>query len=630
MSPESLPWLPAAPDDIRKRIRAFGAAETGFAELAALASHALDLDQLTALAKAIDRAGDRLETGTLTPIRVALLGDGTLDHLASALHATGPRHGVLPELYLPAYGSAFVELSNPASDLHRFQPEVALIAPDARMLGLTHPGADREDAATLVSSAVSRIAVQVDAADRLGATVLLQTLAVPPEPWAGDFDRRAPGAPAAMIRYANRALVELADSRRAILFDVNALAETVGTARWFDFGEWHRSKLPFGWDMAPLWADHAARLLGALRGKARKCLILDLDNTLWGGVVGDDGVEGIRLGQGSTTGEAHLAVQQYALNLKARGVVLAVVSKNEEEAARAPFLRHPEMLLKEEDIAVFLANWNDKATNIAHVARTLNIGIDALAFLDDNPAERARVRQMLPEVAVPEVGEDPAFYPYLLAQSGLFETIGLSADDARRAQQYRDNAMRQTTMEQIGDYDEYLASLDMHCDIRRFDQLDRTRIAQLINKSNQFNLTTRRYSEAEVAQFEADAGIHDLQVRLADRFGDNGMISVILFRKGIDEWTCDTWLMSCRVLGRRVQEAVLREVVAAARGEGAQRLLGDYLPSPKNRMVEDHFEKLGFRLLEELPGGGRRWSLELADYVEPVLPMRLTTVFEPA
>lgn len=625
---ETLPWLLPPPADVRARIRAIGAQEGAGEAIAALATHALDLDQLIALARAIDRAGAFALTPLLAPVRLALVGDGTLDHLAPAIRASGPRHLVLPELFVPPYGQGPAELMNPASDLADFRPDVVLIAPDVRMLGLDQPRLEAADAE--VERALAHVRGLAEAAARLNATVILATLLPPAEPWAGHLDRRLAASPAAQVAAFNAGLAALAEEKAAILFDAAGLAAQVGVARWMDAAEWHRSKIGIPFEVAPLWADHVARLLGAIRGKSRKCLVLDLDNTLWGGVIGDDGLEGIRLGQGSAEGEAHLAVQRHALALKARGIVLAVVSKNEDDAARLPFRHHPEMLLKESDIAVFLANWNDKATNLAHVAERLNIGVDALAFLDDNPAERARVRQMLPMVAVPEVGADAALYPALLAHSGIFETVGLSADDAKRAEQYRANAERAAAMEQIGDYEAYLQSLEMQCDLRPFDAVGRTRIAQLVNKSNQFNLTTRRTTEAEVARMEGDPAWFTLQIRLADRFGDNGMISVLVFEKGPDAWTCHTWLMSCRVLGRRVEEAALAAVVAAARAEGAQRLIGHYLPTPKNRMVEKHFEKLGFTLVRELPEGGTEWMLELADYQEPDLPMQLTGLLEPA
>lgn len=383
--------------------------------------------------------------------------------------------------------------------------------------------------------------------------------------------------------------------------------------------------MPFALDYVPLYAEKFAQVLRALRGKASKCLVLDLDNTCWGGIIGDDGLEGIEIGQGSAQGEAFLAIQNYALSLKERGVVLAVCSKNEEENGKLPFEQHPDMALRLDDIAVFVANWTDKASNIQHIAKVLNIGVDALVFLDDNPAERARVRMELPMVGVPEVGDDPSLYPAMLAQGGYFETVGLSADDAKRAEQYRANAQRAVAMETIGNYDDYLRSLDMECTIAPFDAVGRTRTAQLINKSNQFNLTTRRYTEAEVAAMQDDPDCFTMQVRLTDKFGDNGMISVVILRKDAapDAWVFDTWLMSCRVLKRRVEEATLATVAEAARAAGITKLYGDYLPSPKNAMVEDHYGKLGFEKLGPVGEDGTRWVLDLNGFETPELPMKL-------
>jgi FkbH-like protein len=392
----------------------------------------------------------------------------------------------------------------------------------------------------------------------------------------------------------------------------------VGLNAWNDARDWHKAKLPAAMDATPLYAEHVCRVLGAARGKSRKCLVLDLDNTLWGGVIGDDGVNGIKLGQGSSAGEAFLEIQRYALALRQRGIVLAVCSKNDESNARLPFREHPEMLLKEEHIAVFVANWDDKANNIREIAATLNIGIDSLVFLDDNPVERGLVRDILPEVAVPEVTDDPADYPGILARAGYFEAVALSSEDLKRADYYQANAER-VSLKKIGNLGDYLISLEMVATLTPFDGVGRVRIAQLINKSNQFNLTTRRYSESDVARFEDDPNKFCLQVRLADKFGDNGMISVVIFDRGEQEWRCDTWLMSCRVLGRRVEELVLRHIAEAARTAGATRLIGVYLPTKKNSLVTEHFAKLGFSKVIDSPEGGTEWALDLADYVVPEL-----------
>ena len=626
-SVENLGWLQPAPENFRSLLKELVAGDGPIqgARLMQLANHALDLNGLEQLARILAKVLPRLEPGPLSPVRLALLGDATADYLAPAIRSSALRHGVLVELYVPAYGQWTREALDPGSGFAGFAADMALVAPDYRALGLGSVQIDASAAQAAVQAALARIEGVLAGITRAGTrTVLLQSLAVPPDPWCGHLDGQLAGSITGQVVAFNSGLAKLAAEHAAVLFDLAALAALVGSARWFDPGQWHRAKLPFALDLVPLYGDHVARLLGVLRGKARKCLVLDLDNTLWGGVIGDDGLDGIRIGQGDAAGEAHLALQNHALALKMRGIVLAVCSKNEEATARLPFQSHPDMALREADIAVFLANWTDKASNLRQIAAVLNLGTEALVFVDDNPAERARVRQMLPEVAVPELPDDPAYYVSALAQAGYFETLGLSADDANRAEQYRANASRTQSMENLGDYGAYLAALDMACDIRPFDSLGRTRIAQLINKSNQFNLTTRRYSEAEVAAIEGDAAKFTLQIRLSDRFGDNGMISVLIFDRSAPDWTCDSWLMSCRVLGRRVEEAALAAVASEARKAGAVRLIGHYIPSAKNMLVAEHFKKLGFVHDLTDSNGSSRWQLELATYVHPELPMRLT------
>jgi len=370
------------------------------------------------------------------------------------------------------------------------------------------------------------------------------------------------------------------------------------------------AKFSFSDKLIPLYAEHVARTVAAIRGKSGKVLILDLDNTVWGGVIGDDGLEGIQVAQGDARGEAHLAVQRLALELRQRGIVLAVSSKNTDEVAREPFEKHPEMLLKLDHIAVFQANWNDKATNIQAIAEELSLGLDAMVFLDDNPVERGLVRKLLPQVAVPELPEDPAYYARTLTAGGYFEAATFATEDLKRAGFYQDNAKRASLQKQVGGVDAYLASLDMTITFQPFDATGRTRIVQLINKSNQYNLTTRRYTDPEVGAAENDPDCFTLQVRLADIFGDNGMISVVICRPGeTGEWLIDTWLMSCRVLGRKVEHMVLREIMRHAAAAGIHKLSGIYLPTDRNKLVVDHYSRLGFTKVEEEESGLTRWEL---------------------
>jgi FkbH-like protein len=462
------------------------------------------------------------------------------------------------------------------------------------------------------------------------ATCILQTLAAPAERLFGSLDRALPGAPRHVIDSLNNGIAELAQQSRCVLLDIAGLAETVGLANWHSPSEWNMAKLPFAQNFLPLYADHVCRLLGALSGKSRRCLVLDLDNTLWGGVIGDDGLQGIRIAQGDPEGEAYLDFQRYALSLRERGIVLVVSSKNEDATARLPFREHAEMILREEHFAVFQANWDDKATNLQAIAEELALGIDSLVFADDNPFERALVRSKLPQVAVPEMPAEPSLYARTLSAAGYFEAGVFSEEDLRRASYYDGNARRAALQSQSGDIREYLASLEMEIAFQPFDETGRARIAQLINKSNQFNLTTRRYTEAEVEQVQKDATCFTLQVRLADKLGDNGMISVIICRTAGDTWEIDTWLMSCRVLGRGVEQMVLRELTVRAAMQNIRRLAGAYRPTDRNKLVEGHYARLGFTLHAQNPDGSTTWVLDVANAQSEAAPMIVRYIGMPA
>lgn len=618
-----LGWLPAPPPDFRGRCKGLldGKGPVGRA-LMTLATHALDEPQLLLLARTIARlrAGGA-DLAPLVPFRLAVLGNGTLDLLEPALVASAARFGLALECVMPHYDQVLQPATDPGSALHAARPDAVLVALDYRGLPWALRPQAEAAAAREVEGALGYIAaVRQGVHAHSGVPCIVQTLAPPAETLFGSLDRAVSGTPRQMIDRFNRDLTLAMAGSQDVLLDVASLAETVGLADWHAPTQWNMAKLPFAAELVPLYADHVARTLGAVRGRARRCLILDLDNTLWGGVIGDDGLEGIQLAQGDATGEAFLAVQRLAIELRARGVVLAVCSKNDDAVARGGFA-HPEMLLKVDQIAVFQANWNDKATNITSIARELSLGLESMVFLDDNPVERGLVREILPEVAVPELPDDPALYARTLAAAGYFEALTFSDEDRKRADFYQDNARRAELMSQAGDVDAYLASLDMVVTFQPFDAVGRARITQLINKSNQFNLTTRRYTEIEVAAAAREA--FTLQVRLTDRFGDNGMISVVICRECAPAtWEIDTWLMSCRVLGRGVEVMVLREIAGQARELGITTLLGLYRPTARNGMVADHYAKLGFEPAGSDPDGTTRWTLDTA-LVPKAVPMQV-------
>jgi FkbH-like protein len=623
-----LPWLAVPPTDFKAQCSAI-VPTTGqpAAAIQFLSNFRLSARQSSSLARIIKRCQEAdVDLAPLSPFRLGVLASATFDLLLDCLPAAAARHGVTLDLVSTPYDQVMQQALDPASEIYRTRLDAVLLAVDHRWLNLDRACLD-ESSGDRVAAAMQRLRAAVESLRAHGnVPAILQTLPTPTHALFGSYDRCARGSVRAMIEQANREIVALAQETGSYVLDTAALAEQVGTGRWFDPIQWVSYKLPFSADCFPVYADFLGRLLGSIRGKARKCLVLDLDNTIWGGAIGDEGLGGIVIGQGNPRGESFLAVQHAAAELRQRGVVLAVCSKNDDAVARGPFRDHPEMALRESHIAVFQANWIDKPSNLEAIAKTLNIGLDSLVLLDDNPAERAQVRAALPMVAVPELPDDPSWFAWYLNAAGYFEAVAFSAEDRLRADSYTADSQRAEVMAKARDLGDYLASLDMVIRFAPFDSQGRQRITQLINKTNQFNLTTRRYTEREVAAMETDDSVFTLQVRLADRFGDLGMIGVVICRPAKQDsqaWDIDTWLMSCRVLGRQVEQAMLAKVASAAKTHHIRRLIGTYIPTAKNGMVAEHYKKLGFDLTESGANGRTIWELNVVEYAAPKLPMRI-------
>ncbi|WP_342710226.1 HAD-IIIC family phosphatase [Bradyrhizobium sp. B124] len=617
-----LPWLPPAPESFRRLCREIdGAPANGAHALRALSQHSLNESQLNVLARTLGEVREKQggQIAGLQPFKLGLVSNATTKLIAPSLCASALRYGVDLRIVEAEFNQVMQAATESDSKVIKSEPNAILLALDHRayedlQFGITGS----------VENAVAYFNTLRDAfRQRYKGTLIFQTVACPPEQLFGSLDAKLELTQRGRIQRFNQDVGETLRQSPDVIFDVCGLAQNLGVQNWFNAAQWHIAKLPFAQQYVPIYADYCARIIGALVGKSRKCLVLDLDNTLWGGVIGDDGLDGIVLGQGSAEGEAFLAVQQMALDLRDRGIMLAISSKNDERVARSAFAEHPEMLLREEHISVFQANWTDKASNLEAVAKALNIGLDALVFVDDNPVERGQVRQALPQVAVPELGEDPALYPHYVMGAGYFEAVAFLDEDRQRAAQYQANAQRASLQSQARDLNSYLKSLNMVMTIGPFDNAGRSRITQLINKSNQFNLTTRRYTEADIEQLGGNSDVLTYQVRLADSYGDNGMISVIIARADGVGWTVDTWLMSCRVLGRGVEQAVLNELVARVQQSGGKELIGIYRPSGRNDMVADHYRKLGFAQVETKPDGSSVWSLELINYQPKDVPMAI-------
>ena len=616
-------WLPIAPDFRGDLRTALDSTEPVYCleNLAALAAYRLGFLETVQLDRAYGRWDLKQAPGFL-PMRLAVLASSTVDHLLPAIRVAGLRRRLLIDVQSGGYGQYRQDLLDPTSALHQFAPQAVLFSLTAKeaisAIPLTATAAEVEE--TIAGLIEELRSFWRKAREICSGVILQQTFLDVTEPLFGSFDRFVPGAPARVVARLNDRLCEAAAQDGVLLLDVARASERDGIDAWFEAGRWLQGKLEIAPQAAPVYGDMVARILAAQRGLSKKCLVLDLDNTLWGGVIGDDGIEGIVLGEGSAAGEAHLALQHYAKRLKERGVILAVCSKNDPGIAEAVFHDHPEMVLRRSDIAAFLANWDDKAKNLKAIATRLNIGIDSLVFVDDNPVERARVRQSLPMVAVPELPEDAAQYVRCLADAGYFEAVSFTLEDRDRAQQYAENAERDALLESAQSMDEFLRGLKMSVRFGPFTAVDQPRVVQLINKTNQFNTTTRRYTSEEIAILTNLHSALTLQFRLLDRIGDNGLVSAMILRptpEDEDVLEIENWVMSCRVFGRQLEHEAMNIAVEAARQRGARALVAEYIATSKNNVISALYSSLGFAAVNQTvsTSGATRWFLDLADYV---------------
>jgi FkbH-like protein len=610
-------WLPQNKDWNEEFRSVSAAASVEWSALAGLANFQMDLLRTERLDTLARRKFGNDAAIPPVEIRLAILGSCMVSHLVPAIRVAFLRRGIRAQVYTNPFGQYLQDLADPNSALHEFKPNAILFAFDARhMLGKVAPARDAAASDQIIEDAAFRSRDLWDMARRAFSCPVIQQTILPIFPGLlGNNEHRLPGSPQGMIARLNDRIRQFADERGVDILALDARAAQDGVTQWYDPVLWHRAKIEIAPPMAPLYGDLVARIAAAQRGRSYKCLVLDLDNTIWGGVVGDDGVEGLVLGQGSAAGEAFVAFQEYAHQLSQRGIILAVCSKNDETIALAPFASHPEMILKRSAFAAFVANWSDKAANLRAIAAQINIGLDALVFADDNPFERNLVRRELPAIAVPELPEDPAFYAQCLADAGYFESVRVTGEDLARTGQYEANAQRDVARQSTSDLPTYLKSLEMQMQAAPFDSIGQTRITQLINKTNQFNLTTRRYTEQDVRAMTSDPDIVTFQLRLTDKYGDNGMIAVVIAKPAKQALMIDTWLMSCRVLGRQVEHATLNLLMGEARKRGYRAIAGEFRPTEKNALVRDHYAGLGFQAEGSSEDGNSFWCLPVAHYV---------------
>jgi FkbH-like protein len=544
----------------------------------------------------------------LVPVKVALLGDTATQFLATALKGTGIDRGFLLDLFEAEFNQIERQFMDPGSDLHAFDPEYIVVFQSTHKWLEKHALCSNEQKATLADE---RLDFVRSICGLTQAKIIYLNYPEIEDTVFGSYANRVPSSFTWQVRKFNYELMRISqENPNLYICDLAGLQSKFGRDRFFDAAVYTSTEMILSLDALPYVSARILDIICSLKGRFKKCLILDLDNTLWGGVVGDDGLEGIQLGHGLGIGKVFTEFQMWIKKLKERGIIICICSKNDEDKAKEPFEKHPDMVLRLSDIAVFMANWETKVDNIRAIQQILNIGFDSMVFLDDNPFERNIVREHIPGITVPELPEDPADYLEFLYSLNLFETTSYSVTDKDRTKQYQIEAERTSYAKTFTNEGEFLRSLEMVSKVEGFTPFNTPRVAQLSQRSNQFNLRTVRYTEADITSMSNDPGVIPVTFTLEDKFGDNGLICVVILKK-LDEESLfiDTWFMSCRVLKRGMEEFTLNTVVLKAREHGYRRIVGEYLPTLKNGMVKDHYDRLGFK-----PLGEGRYELDVNDY----------------
>lgn len=546
----------------------------------------------------------------LKMIKLAIVADSASQLLHQAIKGYGVEVGLNYDIYEADYDQVEMQVFDQSSELYQYQADFILLNFSAEHLLKSFYKCSSLEKNEFAESRLAYFDSIISTISASGnSRILLHTFIEINDSVFGNFAGKVPTSFIYQVRKLNLGLMDLARQHKNVfLYDLAMLQSQVGYQLAFDPKMYINVDLVYSLDFLPHVAKSVTDVILSITGTFNKCLVLDLDNTTWGGIIGDDGMEGIQLGS-LGIGKAFTELQLWAKQLKERGIILAVCSKNTGEIAREPFEKHPDMVLRMEDIAVFNANWETKVDNIRHIQAVVNIGFDSMVFLDDNPFEREIVRTGIPALTVPELPEDPAEYLPYLRSLNLFETASFTSEDSERTLQYQQEAKRNILQKSFTNEAEFLQSLDMQATVASFNNFTIPRVAQLTQRSNQFNLRTVRYSEQEVTNLSRSANHFTLSLSLEDKFGDHGLISCIILER-VDESTLfiDTWIMSCRVLKRGMEDFTLNSIVSLAKENGITKIVGEYLATRKNGIVKDHYLQLGF-----MPAGDK-WQLDVNSF----------------
>lgn len=530
------------------------------------------------------------------PYRLVVLGDCATQHLSDAIKGYAYEERIGLTIFDADYNQIDAQIMDKDSELYHYMPDSVLIFMCVEKLYERFCNTDIAARYTFADDVFAGISCYWSIINsNIKNNIIQFTFSESDDRIFGNYSLKTQASFHYQIKKLNYLLMNGCQAfKNVFLIDINDIQSRLGQSCFHDDKLYYVAKMPISTAALPLVAKEVIDTVKSLCGRIKKCVVLDLDNTLWGGVIGDDGMDGIQIGE-LGIGHAFSDFQMWLRELRKRGIILCVCSKNNEDTAKEPFEKHPEMVLRLDDISVFVANWDDKASNIRFIQETLNIGMDSMVFIDDNPFERNLVAQLIPDITVPELTDDPAEYLGYLKSLNLFETASYSDADGDRTKQYQAEAGRTLLQKSFESYDDYLKELEMTAIVRPFDEYYYPRIAQLTQRSNQFNLRTVRYTEAEIEALANNDNRLTLYFTLKDKYGDHGLVSVVIMDKQENATLfISEWLMSCRVLKRGMEEFIVNQIIATAKANGFIKIVGEYIKTPKNSMVEKIYSRLGF------------------------------------
>jgi FkbH-like protein len=552
-------------------------------------------------------------------LHIAVIGSTTLEPLAACLDVKVRIAGFSVETYVGGFNTYRQEVLDKTSELYRAAPDVIILSIDAwsildKLFIANYVRMSNKDRRSIQKQVISDIKSIVESLEtNTSAIVLVNNFVVPVFSPFGIADNKQEIGLRQFFSELNITLIQnLQKNARSFVVDLDAVAGDFGKSRITNWNTWYRGSIPFSEHFTPVLADEYLRYILAMKGQTKKCIVLDLDNTLWGGIIGEDGIEGIKLGN-TSPGIEYVEFQKILLGLYNRGVILAICSKNNYEDAMKVFREHPYQVLKEEHFAAMRINWQNKSANLEELAAEINIGLDSMVFLDDNPIERAQVSQVHPEVLVVDMPENPRLFRNMLEHLNVFDVLSLTKEDLTRGEMYAGKRKRSELEKSAISIEDFLRTLELKVRVNEVSDFDTPRVVQLIGKTNQFNMTTRRYTDAEINDFRKskDAAVYSMAVQ--DRFGDEGVVAAAIIQKKNDDWLIDSFLMSCRVIGRSVETAMLAKIIEDARKAKASRIIGEFIPTKKNVPAEDFYRRHGFIASTTSRENVSSWILTLDD-----------------